>query len=111
MKSDSDIPLNDPMEWQKLIPYDTRQEAIADAITSFKGCLTKIKSKQIIKFDVSFRSKKKMQTQAFRVNKNTLDPESMSFFPSRLGKKNKTFRMKKRDLVKFKKTEPLMVIL
>ena len=103
MKSDSDIPLNDPMEWQKLIPYDTRQEAIADAITSFKGCLTKIKSKQIIKFDVSFRSKKKMQTQAFRVNKNTLDPESMSFFPSRLGKKNKTFRMKKRDLVKFKK--------
>lgn len=100
MTNDKDIPLGDPMEWQKAVPYDTRQEGIADAITAFKGCLTKIKQGQLDKFEVGFRSKKLQQTQTFRVNKKTLNPQAMSFFPEKL-KKNKKFRVRKRDISKF----------
>ena len=38
MKSDDDIGEDDPMSWQKLVLYGTRQEAIADAVTSPEGC-------------------------------------------------------------------------
>ena len=89
MQSDKDLPPGDPMEWQKLVPYDTRQDAIADAITAFESCLTKVKQKQITHFDVSFRSKKRMQTQAFRVNEKALNPKAMTLSTDRLGKKNK----------------------
>ena len=98
MKSDKDLPQGDPMEWQKVVPYDTRQEAIADAITAFKSCLTNKKNGNIDSFKVSFKSKKKMQSQAFRVNKNTL--KGLSFFPDRL-KKKKKIRVRKRDVSKF----------
>jgi len=98
MQSDKDILEGDPMAWQKEIPYDTRQEAIADAITSFKSCLTNLRNKNVAHFDIGYRSKKKMQTQAFRVNKKTLN--GLSFFPSRLGKKKK-IRVRKRDVSKF----------
>lgn len=100
MNSDKNIAEGDPMEWQKAVPYDTRQEAIADAIAAFKGCLTRKKQGQIESFKVSFKSKKHMQSQTFRVNKKTLNPETMSFFPQRLGK-NKKIRMRKRDVSKF----------
>lgn len=98
MQSDKDLPEGDPMEWQKNVPYDTRQEAISDAITAFKSCLTNKKNGNIDSFKVSFKSKKKMQTQAFRVNKNTL--KGLSFFPDRL-KKKKKIRVRKRDVGKF----------
>lgn len=100
MTNDKDLPLGDPLEWQKRIPYDTRQEAISDAITAFKGCLTKMKQKQITHFKVSFRSKKHQQTQTFRANKKTLNPSTFSFFPEKL-KLNKEFRLRKRDIRKF----------
>mgnify|MGYP001051670224 CR=1 FL=1 len=96
MKSDQSLEENDPMNWQKAVPYDTRQEAIADAITAFKGCLTKMKQGLINHFDVSFRSKKAQTSQAFKVNKNALNLETMEIFPRRL-KKSKTLRMRKRD--------------
>lgn len=97
MKSDKDISENDPMEWQKEIPYDTRQEAISDAITAYKGNLTKVKKGIIETFDVKFRNKKNT-TQVFRVNKNALKDQSI--FVSRL-KKNKKLRFRKRDVEKF----------
>jgi putative transposase len=100
MTNDKDLLQGDPMEWQKDIPYDTRQEAIADAITAFKGCITKVKQGQIEKFNVSFRSKKHQQTHSFRVNKKTLNPTTMSFFPEKL-KADKYFRLRKRDISKF----------
>jgi len=94
MQSDKDV--CDDMAWQKNIPYDTRQEAIAEAITAFKTNITKIRNSQITKFEVQYKSKKKQQTQTFRVNKTTLDLESLSFFPQRL-KDKKKIRMRKRD--------------
>ena len=102
MQSDNDVLDDDPMVWQKEIPYDTRQEAIADAITAYKGCLTKLKQKQITHFDVRFKSKKKMTSQSFRVNRKTLN--GLSFFPQRLGK-NKKIRVRKRDREKFFENE------
>ena len=113
MKSDRDILEGDSMEWQKEIPYDTRQEAIADAITAYKGCLTKKQRGQINHFDVSFKSKKRATSQAFRVNKKTLN--GLTFFTQRLTKqtkketkkestrrqKKKNIRLRKRDKVKF----------
>lgn len=99
MTSDKDILEGDPLEWQKQIPYDTRQEAIADAISAFKGCLTKMKNNQIKSFKLSFRTKK-APNQICKVNKKTLDPQNFSFFPNKL-KKNKHFRLRKRDIEKF----------
>lgn len=100
MTNDKDLPKGDPMEWQKNVPYDVRQEAIADAITAFKGCLTKMKKGSLKFFNVSFKSKKKQTSQSFRVNKKTLFPKDFSFFPEKL-KKNKKFRLRKRDVPKF----------
>ena len=89
MSSDESIAEDDPMAWQKIVPYDTRQYAIEDAITAFKSCITNKKNGNKQSFNVSFRSKKKAKSEAFRVNKKTLNPEKMSFFPKRLGKKIK----------------------
>ena len=58
MSNDKDIVAGDPMEWQKRVPYDTRQEAISDAIAAFKSCITKQKAGLIKCFKVGFRSKK-----------------------------------------------------
>jgi putative transposase len=100
MTNDKDLPEGDGMEWQKKVPYDTRQEAIADAITAFKSCLTKQKQGVLSTFRISFRTKKHQQSQAFRVNKKTLNPSTMSFFPEKL-KQHKKFRLRKRDVSKF----------
>lgn len=94
MKSDEDLVEGDPMEWQKLVPYDTRQEAISDVISAYKGNLTKMKQGDIKSFQVSFRSKK-ATSQAFRVNKKAL--KDMCIFPRRL-KSKKKLRVRKRDL-------------
>ena len=99
MKSDKSLPPGDPMEWQKDVPYDTRQEAISDAITAYKSALTNLKNGNIESFDIKFKSKKKCISQTFRVNKNTLSDER-TFFPNRLGKKKK-IRIRKRDIPKF----------
>lgn len=94
MKSDEDVPQGDPMEWQKSVPYDTRQEAISDVISAYKGNLTKMKQGTIKSFQVNFRSKKST-TQAFRVNKRAL--RDLCIFPKRL-KNKKKLRVRKRDL-------------
>ena len=100
MKSDKNV--DETMEWQKEVPYDTRQEAISDAITSYKGCLTKLQNGTIQHFHVGFRSKKKQTSQAFTVNKRALNLENMTIFPNRLKDKKGKLRMRKRDREKKK---------
>lgn len=95
IKSDKELDSDDPMIWQKEIPYDTRQEAISDVITAYKGCLTKLKSKQIHYFNLKYKSKKS-NSEIFRVNKKAINLEEMSLFSRRL-KNKKYFRVRKRD--------------
>lgn len=99
LESDDSLGEGHPMHWQKEVPYDTRQEAISDAITAFKSCLTKKMTGQIQQFEVKYRSKK-APSQAFRVNKKALNVENKTIFTSRLKRKNK-LRFRKRDISKF----------
>jgi hypothetical protein len=58
MKSDKTIEKGDKMEWQKDIPYDTRQEAIADACSAYKSAFSNLRNGNIKQFNVSFKSKR-----------------------------------------------------
>ena len=103
MKSDKDLTSDDKEIWQKEVPYDTRQEAIDDAIVAWKTCFKKIKAKQVSKFDISYKSKK-ATSQVFRVNRKALkvdeDKGLRNIFVTRLKKKGK-LRIRKRDIEKF----------
>ena len=99
MQSDKTILEGDEMCWQKEVPYDTRQEAIADAIQSFKNGLDALREGRIKFFDVKFRSKKST-TQSFRVNKNALNIKNQTIFTERLKSKGK-LRFRKRDVSKY----------
>ena len=94
-----DKQLPEDMLWMKEVPYSTRQLAIAEAITAYKGCLTKLKAKQIKHFNVKYKSKKQ-NTQTFRCDKAALKIEKMSLFVTRLKQKSK-LKIRKRDLSKY----------
>ena len=112
MKNDRDILEDDLEYWQSEVPYDTRQEAINDAITAFKSACTNIRNKNITHFEIKYRSKKKSCRESFRVEKRALNIEEMTIMPQAMKKQhkniksNKTFknklRMRKRDVAKFK---------
>lgn len=99
MKNDADIPDDGQETWQKEVPYDVRQEAINDCIVAWKTNFTKQKKGLISQFSISFKTKKH-SSQMFRVNKKTLNIQSMTIFPRRLGKKAK-LRFRKRDISKY----------
>ena len=60
MVSDKDLQLQD--QWQKDIPYDTRQLAIKQLITSYKSSLALKKKGLIQSFDVAFLKKEEPET-------------------------------------------------
>jgi putative transposase len=103
MKSDKDLTIDDAETWQKGVPYDTRQEAIDDAIVAWRTCFKKMKAKQISKFDVAYKSKK-ATSQVFRVNKKAIKFDKnkglRNVFVTRLKSKGK-LRIRKRDIEKF----------
>jgi len=103
LRSDKEIQDGDDDAWQKRVPYDTRQEAIADAIVSWKVAFSNLKAKNIQRFDIGFKSKK-ATSQIFRVNKNALkcdqENDKRNVFVTRLKKKSK-LRMRKRDIKTF----------
>ncbi len=113
MKSDKYFEENkdDSEKWQVDVPYDTRQEAIADAITAFKSALSNKKNGNITSFKVGFKSKKKASKETFRVNKKALNIKNMSLMPQAMKREHlrmktkkklkKKLRMRKRDLEKF----------
>jgi len=102
LKSDKD--LEEKELWQSEIPYDTRQLAINQLITSYKSSLTLKQLGYIEKgFDVKFL-KKKSTKQIFHVNKDAVkitDKGTIAIFPTRL-KKQKFIRLRKRDRQKLK---------
>lgn len=87
MQSDKDV--KEDMQWQKEVPYDTRQAAISELITAYKAALTNLKNGNINYFDISNRTKKTQTSQSFKVCKDALDFDSMSLFKRRLKSKSK----------------------
>lgn len=95
LKSDSEL-LPEEM-WQKDVPYDTRQLALKQLVTSYKTSLA-LKKKGFIKsFDIKYL-KKKSPRQIFYVDKGAVksDLGSLFMFPRRL-KDKKKIRQRKRD--------------
>lgn len=101
MKSDETLEEDNPMFWQKEIPYHTRDEAIADVISAYEGCFTRLSKGQINHFDLKYKSKKRSSSEIIKVRENTINLETMTFFPRRL-KNNKKFRVRQRDIKKLK---------
>jgi putative transposase len=113
MKSDKYFEENkdDFESWQIDVPYDTRQEAIADAVTAFKSALSNKKNGNITSFKVGFKSKKRATKETFRVNKKALNVQKMSLMPMamkaehhKMNNKKKLknrLRMRKRDIKKY----------
>ncbi len=87
MQSDKNV--GKDMEWQKEVPYDTRQAAISDLITAYKTSLTKLKNGAIDYFDISYKTRKNNTSQTFKVCKDALDFDSMTIFTRRLKSKSK----------------------
>lgn len=96
----SDDVVTPDMAWQKEVPYDTRQEAIADCITAYKSALSNLRNGNIAAFDVGYRKKHGSTSQTFRVNKKALDGRTLEIFKRRLGKSSR-LRMSRRDRRKF----------
>jgi putative transposase len=96
-KPDKELTENDPMFWQKDIPYDTRDQAVKDACTAFKTSLALLKANHIKKFQVNFRSKKK-GTESFKINPNALTVECKIFITRLKGSK---LRVRKKDVSDF----------
>ena len=98
MLCDKDIPIGHTMEWQKVIPYDTRDAAIKDALSAIKGNLTKLRNGTLNTFQMKFHSKKKDTVSGFKVNPSALLKTGV-IFQRRL--KNKRLRVMKKDLSEF----------
>jgi len=55
--------------WLKEVGYDVRDDAIKDFTTAIKGNHTKLREKTIEKFNMKFRSKKRMKSETFYLRK------------------------------------------
>lgn len=102
MKIDKNISSDDPMIWQKEIPFQTKNEAINEAIIAYKAAFTNLRNKNINHFKVGFRSKKMMTNQSFKVCPDTFNFKDVSIFPTRL-KEHKNIRMRKKTFAKLQK--------
>lgn len=117
MKSDEEVTQNknDPEYWQVDVPYDTRQEAINDAISAFKACCSNLRNGNINHFSVGYKSKKRRCRESFRVNKKALNIIKRTIMPqamkrefekhknckNRKKKFNNKLRIRKRDIEKY----------
>jgi len=111
MKKDSELIQNDEMEWQKEVPYDTRDEAIADVLKAYKTAFSNQRNGNIDSFNISFKSKKNQTSQSFKVNIDAFNFENMTIFSSRLNKNARKLKLKKQELKNFKKPDQFFVIL
>jgi IS605 OrfB family transposase len=92
MKNNKDLEDNDPEVWLKNIPYDTRQLAIKNALSSVKSSLELLKNKNITHFKHKFKSKKDNK-QVFYVDHRALC--NLNLFPN-LMKENCKLNVKNR---------------
>ena len=100
MKSDKDISDNNPDAWLKQIPYDTRQGAVKELVGAYKSAFALKRGGHIKHFEMHFKKKKDVK-QVFHCRANAINPEELSIFKMRLGKKGCKLRTRRRDLSKF----------
>lgn len=95
MKSDKEI--KDTVDdWQREIPYDTRQLAIKDAVSAYKSCITNKVRGNIDNFSLRFLSRKK-PSRIFWINDSALKTQNgkIQLFQRRL-KEDGFLRFRKR---------------
>jgi len=104
----NDSKLTKENEWQKEVPYDTRELAIRRLHKSYKTSFALFKKGKVKYFKVSF-IKKKENRNSFEVNKKAITITkngNLKIFPSRL---NDVIRLRKRDrqkIIKLKIKKP-----
>ncbi len=86
MKSNKDMDENDNEYWLKDIPYDTRQLAIKNALSSIKSAFELLKNKRIKHFRHTYKSKKDKK-QVFFVDHRAL--KNLHLFPTLLKENGK----------------------
>jgi transposase len=75
------------MEWQTMVPYDTRQLAIKEAVEAFNSAIALKKKGYIQNFSLRYKSRK-MPKKIFWIDKRALSG-AWNLFPQRLGKHGK----------------------
>ena len=91
MKNDKD--LSNEEQWQKDVPYDTRQLMVKEAVTMFKSACTNKSRGNILQFNLGFRSRKNPR-QTCWINKKAITKD-FRLFTTRLNNKSKLrFRKK-----------------
>lgn len=91
MKNDED--LSDDEQWQKEVPYDTRQLMVKEAVSMYKSAVTNKLRGNIQHFQLGFKSRKNSR-QICCINKNAIK-KGFRLFVSRLKNKSKLrFRTK-----------------
>ena len=93
MKNDDD--LNEDEQWQKEIPYDTRQLVLKDLIGNYKSCITNKKRGHIDKFELGFKSKRNLN-QVFYCTKKAMS--KFNIFKRRLKNKSKIKTRKRHNV-------------
>lgn len=80
--------------WQKEVPFDTRQLAVADALKAYKTSMALLKNKRIERFQLQFRARKDPK-QSFWINKRAF--KKWRLFPARLKGSKSQIRFSSKD--------------
>ena len=73
------------LEWQKEVPYDTRQFILDDFIAAYNSASTNARNGNIKSFRMGFKSRHD-KTQIFHVNKKAINTDLTIFSSKKLGK-------------------------
>lgn len=100
LKSDDEIKNTDE-QWQSEVPYDTRQLAIKDAVSAYKSAITNKINGNIQSFELKCKNRRS-PSKLFWIDSNAIKTyqSSIRLFPRRLGKKDCTLRIRKRQRIK-----------
>ena len=93
-------------EWQSEIPFDLRQNAIKDAITALKSCLSNITNKNIDHFDLGYKNKR--NNQICKLTNTFIDILNQQMFKSEEKNMNNKFVMRNDTLRWLKKHNNLL---
>ncbi|MDX1372013.1 MAG: transposase, partial [Nitrososphaeraceae archaeon] len=68
-------------DWELETPKEIRANAVKDLVNAFKTCFSKLKNKQILKFNVSYRKKKKPSSIVIQKQSINLRDKKVRIYP------------------------------